>query len=48
MELSNKQKTFSQFFAPLLKSTSNFERFEVKTDPHSLSISEITDLEKRG
>ena len=28
MQLSEKQKTFSQFFAALLKSISNFERSE--------------------
>ena len=30
MQLSKKQKIFSQFFAPFLKSTSNFEDFEKK------------------
>ena len=30
-----KQKTLSQFLAPFLKSTSNFEDFEKKDDPHS-------------
>ena len=28
--LSQKQKTFSQFFSPFLKSTLNFEHFEKK------------------
>ena len=28
--LSQKQKTFSQFFSPFLKSTLNFERFQKK------------------
>ena len=30
MELSQKQKTFSEFFAAFLKSYLNFERFEKK------------------
>ena len=46
MQLSEKQKTFSQFFAAFLKCISNFKRFEKKDDPHSLCISEITDSEK--
>ena len=45
MELSHKQKTFSQFFAAFLKSSWNFERCPKKDDPHGFSISEITDYE---
>ena len=45
MQLSQKQKTFSQFFAAFLKSTLNFEHFEKKDDPHRFCISEITDSE---
>ena len=46
MELSQKQKTFSEFFAAFLKSRLNFEYFETKKyDPHSFYISEITDSE---
>ena len=48
MQLSKKEKTFYKFFAPFLKSISNFEYFEKTDDPHSLWISEITDREKRG
>ena len=33
--LSQKQKTFSQFFAPFLKSTLKFEHFQKKNDPCS-------------
>ena len=40
MQLSKKQKTFSEFFAPTLKSTSNFEQLQ-----KSLHISEIADCE---
>ena len=47
MQLSEKQKTFSQFSAPFLKCFSNFERFEKKDDPHRICISEITDLENK-
>ena len=42
-QLSKKQKRFSQFFADLLKSQSNFEHFEKKDYPHSSCISEITE-----
>ena len=45
MQLSQKQKTFSQFFAAFLKSTLNFEHFEKKDDPQRFCISEITDSE---
>ena len=43
MQLSQKQKTFSQFLIPYLKSSSNLKDFEEKDDPHRFSISEITD-----
>ena len=32
MELSDKQKTFSQFFIPFLESKSNLKHFEKKKD----------------
>ena len=44
--LSQKKKTFSQFFSPFLKSTLNFEHFPKKDDSNSRCISEITDSEK--
>ena len=40
--LSQKEKTFSQFFSAFLKSTLNFEHSRKKDDPHSRCISEIT------
>ena len=40
--LSQKQKTFSEFFSTLLKSTLNFKYFQQKDDPHSRCISQIT------
>ena len=43
MQLSQKQKTFSQFLIPYLKYSSNLEDFEEKEYPHRFSISEITD-----
>ena len=43
MQLSQKQKTFSEFFAEFLKFRLNFEHFDRKDDPHSFAISEITD-----
>ena len=48
MELSQKQKTFSQFFFAFLKSILNFKHFPTKDDPHSLSISGNTGSEKYG
>ena len=35
MQLSQKQKAFSQFFFAFSKSTLNFEHFQTKDDPHS-------------
>ena len=34
MQLSQKQKTLSQFFAAFLKSNLKFEHWEEKDDPH--------------
>ena len=34
MQLSGKQKTFSEFFSAFLKSSLNFEHFQQKEDPH--------------
>ena len=44
--LSQKQKTFSQFFSEFSKSTLNFEHFQKKDHPHSRCISQITVSEK--
>ena len=44
--LSEKRKTFSQFFSAFLKSTLNFEQIQKKDDPHSRCISQITVSEK--
>ena len=38
MPLSKKQKNLSDCFAPFVKSTSNFEHFQKKDDPLSLSF----------
>ena len=38
MKLSQKQKTFFDFFTAFLKSNWNLERFEKKDDPHSFCI----------
>ena len=35
MQVSRKQKTFSEFFSAFLKSSLNFEYFLKKDDPHS-------------
>ena len=48
MEVSRKQKTFSDFFSAFLKSSLNFEHFLKKDDPHCWCISPITDKEKPG
>ena len=45
MQLSQKRKTFSGFFAAFLKSRLNFEDFEKKGDTHSFCVSEISDSE---
>ena len=44
--LSDKVKSFSQFFCPFLKFTLNFEHFQKKDDPHRRCISEIAVSEK--
>ena len=48
MQLGQKQRTFFEFFffaffAAFFKSTLSFEYLERKDDPHSFSISEVTD-----
>ena len=48
MQLSQKQKPFSQFLPRLLKSSLNFEHFQKKDDSLGSDISEITDSEKHG
>ena len=45
MELSEKEKTYSQFFAAFWKYRLNFEHFQKKYDPHNFCICEITDSE---
>ena len=47
-ELSQKLKSFSQFFRAFSESGLNFEHFEKKDDPHSLFISEATTCKNRG
>ena len=44
--LSQKQKSFSEFFSAFLKSALNFEHSGKKDDPHSRCISQITVSEK--
>ena len=48
MQLSQKIKTFSEFFPAFSKSKLNFEHFQKKDDAHSLFICEVTACEKRG
>ena len=48
MHLSQKVKTFSEFFSGFSKSRLNLEHFQKKDDAHSLFICEATDCEKRG
>ena len=45
MQLSQKQKTFSEFFAQFSKSAINFKYFLKKHDLHRLFLSEIKDSE---
>ena len=44
--LSQKKKTFSQFFSSFLKPILNFEHFEKRDDPHSRCPPEIAVSEK--
>ena len=46
--LSQKQKTFSEFFIAFLKCAWNSEHFQKKDEYPSLIISEIIDAETRG
>ena len=48
MQLSRKQKTFSQFSSAFFKSSLKFEHFQKKDDSHSRGISEIAESEKQG
>ena len=48
MQLSQKQKTFSEFFLAFSKSSLNFEHFQKKEDAHTLFICEATACEKHG
>ena len=48
MQLSRKQKAFSEFFSSFLKSRLNFEHFQKKDDSYTWGISEITESEKQG
>ena len=48
MQLSEKQKFFSEFFPAFSKSRLNFEHFQKKDNAHSLFISEATACEKHG
>ena len=48
MQVSRKQKTFSQFFSAFLKSSLYFKHFEQKDDSHSWGVSKITESEKQG
>ena len=45
MQLSQKQKTFSEFFASFFKSRGNFEHFDKENDPRIFCYFEITDSE---
>ena len=46
--LSQKEKTFCQFFIAFLKYTCNLEHLEKKDEYPSLIISEIMDCERGG
>ena len=47
MKISKNQKNIFEFFASFLTCTSNLSNFGKKDDSHSLSISEITNCERR-
>ena len=42
MQLSLKQKTFSDVYIPFVESISNFQNVEKKDDRHSFFITEFT------
>ena len=46
MQLSEKLKTFTQFFIAIFETTLNFEHFE-RNEPHRSSISEVIASQKR-
>ena len=46
MQLSQKQKSLSQFFAQFVKSSLNLEHFETKDYPHTFCFSESTNAER--
>ena len=46
--LSQKQKTFSQFFIAFLECAWNLEHFQKKDEYPSLILSEIIEAERRG
>ena len=48
MQLSEKLKTFSEFFFGFLKSILNFKHLPKKDDPHSWCISGNTGSQKYG
>ena len=48
MQLSGKQKTFSEVFCEFWKSSLNFRHFQTKHYSHSWYISKITESEKQG
>ena len=48
MQVSQKQKTFSQFFSAFFKSSLNFEHFQTKDDSQSWGITKSTVSEKQG
>ena len=48
MQLSQKEKTFSQFISSLFKSILKFEHSPKKDRSHSSCVSESTGSEKRG
>ena len=48
MQPSWKLKIFSDLFVLFLETTLNLENFEIKDDPHTYLISEITDCQRLG
>ena len=47
MQLSEKLERFSRLFIAFFESALNFEHFEKKNEPHSSSISEVIDSQRR-
>ena len=47
MQIHEKLETFSPFFIAFLESSSNFQQFEQKDEPHGANIPDVIHSERR-